>query len=440
MSQKKVKGAGGRRWKLGLPLVLAFVAGGIVYSFATADAGQAADQATSAPASESVSYAANVASLPKPVSFHSTRIDYARLDQRLAQLMQQQDMVGLSVGVVEDGRISFVKGYGETVAGTDDPVTPKTVFRWASLSKGVAATVVTELAQEGKLSLDAPVSQMRTTLRLPGGGESRVTIADLLSHRTGIVKNAYDDRLEDGEDPKTIRAALGLLPSYCAPGSCYTYQNIAFDASTEIVQRVTGLDYGEAVREKLFAPLGMTSASVGRAGIESAASWARPHAGRRELPMKDAYYAVPAAGGVNSSIFDLAKWMRAQMGAVPSVLSSEALQILHAPRVATPPHGGRGVSDRALTDATYGLGWRDFNYMGHALTGHRGAVDGYRSLILFDPKAKTGIVMLWNSNSNRPVGAQLELFDMLYGLPAFDWMGLDKLTPGGGTGRLPIAR
>ena len=439
MSLNKVKAAGGRRWKLGLPLALVLAAGGIAYSFATPDAGQAAEKGAQSNMF-AASYTANVEAAPNPVSIQSARIDYARIDQRMARLMDQQDMVGLSVGIVEDGRISFVKGYGETVAGSGDPVTAKTVFRWASLSKGVAATVVTELAQEGKLSLDAPVSQMRTSLRLPGGAESRVTIADLLSHRTGIVKNAYDDRLEDGEDPKTIRASLGLLPSYCAPASCYTYQNIAFDASTEIVQRVTGLDYGEVVREKLFAPLGMASASVGRAGIESAASWARPHASQRELPMKDAYYSVPAAGGVNSSIFDLAKWMRAQMGAVPSVLSGKALQTLHMPRVATPPHGGRGAADRALTDATYGLGWRDFKYMGHALIGHRGAVDGYRSLILFDPQAKTGIVMLWNSNSNRPVGAQLELFDMFYGLPAFDWMGLDKLAPGGGAGQLPIAR
>jgi len=64
--------------------------------------------------------------------------------------------------------------------------------------------------------------------------------------------------------------------------------------------------------------------------------------------------------------------------------------------------------------------------------GHRGAVDGYRSLILFDPAKKSGIVMLWNSNSNKPVGAQLELFDMLYGLPAKDWLGIDTRMPAGG--------
>ena len=418
--------------------MIVLAVGGTVYSFGNAGTGQAA--AEPVVAGLSASYTSNLTSASRPVTFHSDRIDYPRIDQRMTALAQLPDMVGLAIGVVEDGRITFVKGYGETEAGSGDAVTPGTVFRWASLSKGVAATVVTQLADEKLLSLETPVAQMQTTLRLPGGGESRVTIADLLSHRTGIVKNAYDDRLEDGEDPKMIRASLGALPSYCAPGSCYTYQNIAFDASSEIVQRVTGKEYGEVVREKLFAPLDMKTASVGRQGLESAFSWARPHAGKRELQTKDAYYRVPAAGGVNSSIFDLAKWMRAQMGQVPSVLSGADLETLHAPRVATPPHGGRGASDRALTDATYGLGWRDFNYAGHRLVGHRGAVEGYRSLILFDPAVKTGIVMLWNSNSNKPVGAQLELFDMLYGLPAKDWLGIDTRMPiAAGGGALKVA-
>ena len=66
-------------------------------------------------------------------------------------------MVGLAVGVVENGRITFLKGYGETQAGSGEPVTPETVFRWASVSKGVAATMVAKLAEQGKVNLNAPV-------------------------------------------------------------------------------------------------------------------------------------------------------------------------------------------------------------------------------------------------------------------------------------------
>jgi beta-lactamase class C len=404
-----------------LPLVLAVAVGGAAYSFANAGPTSAAD-GVDVPAS--FSYTSTLAPAAAVVA-GPQRIDYRRIDERLTRLAGDKDMVGLAVAIVENGQIRFVKGYGVTQTGTADPVTPATVFRWASLSKGVAGTLVAELAREGKLSLDTPISQFRTTLRLPGGSEDRVTVRDVLSQRTGVVRNAYDEKLEEGQDPALIRASLASLPPFCAPGQCYTYQNVAFDTASEVVQRVTGRAYGDVVREKLFLPLGMTNASVGRAGLETAASWARPHRNRAQmLQTKDAYYRIPAAGGVNSSIFDLAKWMRAQMGGAAAVLPAALLDEIHAPLVATPPHGPRGEADRALDAHAYGLGWRDFAYAGHRQVGHRGAVDGYRSLILFDPVERTGIAMLWNSHSSKPVGLQLELLDMLYGLPRHEWMKL----------------
>ena len=83
-------------------------------------------------------------------------VDYRLLDARLKQLMARPAMVGLAVGVVENGRITFLQGYGETLAGSGEPVTPETVFRWASTSKGVAATMVAKLAEQGKIDLQAP--------------------------------------------------------------------------------------------------------------------------------------------------------------------------------------------------------------------------------------------------------------------------------------------
>ena len=357
----------------------------------------------------------------------ASKVDYVRLDARIRELMTKPDMVGLAVGTIEDGQIRFVRGYGEVLAGSGQPVTADTVFRWGSVSKGVAASVAVELAEAGKIDLDAPIASFRTTLRLPGGGEQKVTLADVLSHRVGIVKNAWDDRLEDGEDPRRIRGELATLPPYCPPGTCYAYQNIAYDTVTEVIQGATGRAYGDVARDMLFRPLNMTGASVGRAGLEGSASWARPHRfQRRPTTVNDIYYGVPAAGGVNSSIIDLTWWMRAQMGGAPQVLSAAALDTLHRPRVTTPPHGPRSAMDRALTDAHYGLGWRSFDYAGHHLVGHRGYVDGYGSLILFDPVAKSGIVALWNCNWARAARLQLEFFDMLYGQPPHDWMELAK--------------
>ena len=355
-------------------------------------------------------------------------VDYRLLDSRLKQVITKPAMVGLAVGVVENGRITFLQGYGETLAGSGDPVTPQTVFRWASVSKGVAATMVAKLAEQGKIRLNAPVASYAPDLKLPAGNENRATVADLLSHRLGLYRNAYDNKLEEGQDPSVLRSSLAQLNATCAPGTCWSYQNVAYDASSEMVSRVTGLGYEKAVEHYLFDPIGMTSGSVSMSGLESNPSWARPHStGRRPLAMVDTYYRVPGAGGINSNIKDMALWMLAQMGEMPDVLDGKLLDTIHAPYVVTPTERGRlrKFLER-LGTAWYGYGWRSYVYAGHRIVGHRGGINGYRSLILFDPEKKSGVVALWNSNTNQPAGLEFEVMDMIYHLPFRDWMELHK--------------
>ena len=355
-------------------------------------------------------------------------IDYAALDERFKRLVAQRAMVGMAVGIVENGRITFLSGYGETAAGTGERVTPDTVFRWASVSKGVASTMVAKLAEQGKLGLNSPVGLYAPSLKLPGGAETRASVSDLLSHRLGLYRNAYDNKLEEGQDTRYLRQTLAQLNLICPPGTCWSYQNVAYDASSEIVEKVTGKPYGRALEEQLFHPIGMTSASVTRDGLVSARSWARPHnAGRKTLEVLETYYRVPAAGGVNSNIKDMALWMVAQMGEMPTVLSPSVLATVHAPLVKTPGERGRlrKFLER-LGQADYGLGWRSYDYAGHRIVGHRGGVSGYRSLILFDPAKKSGVVALWNSNTSQPGGLEFEVMDMLYKLEFRDWLELDS--------------
>jgi beta-lactamase class C len=358
-------------------------------------------------------------------------VDYHLLDTRLRQLMTKPAMVGLAVGVVENGRITFLQGYGETEAGSGDPVTADTVFRWASVSKGVAATMVAKLAEQGKINLQAPVANYAPDLKLPAGNEYRATVGDLLSHRLGLYRNAYDNKLEEGQDPSLLRSSLAQLNAVCAPGTCWNYQNVAYDASSEMVSRTTGMPYEQAVKRYLFNPIGMTSGSVSLGGLESNKSWARPHtAGKRPLPMVDTYYKVPGAGGINSNIKDMSLWMLAQMGEMPDVLDGKVLDTIHAPYVVTPGERGRlrKFLER-LGTAWYGYGWRSYDYAGHHIVGHRGGINGYRSLILFDPEKKSGVVALWNSNTNQPGGLEFEVMDMIYHLPFRDWLELNTKTP-----------
>lgn len=360
----------------------------------------------------------------------SSTIDYKRLDSRLQQLAAQDSMVGLAVGVVENGEISFLKGYGETVAGSGDLVTPQTVFRWASVSKGVAGVIVAKLASQGKLSLADPIIKYSASLRLPGGREHQATVADVLAHRLGIFGHANDSKLEDGIDPRFLRSQLATLNQICPVGQCHSYQNVAYDAASDVVEKVTGVSYREAVRQKLFDPLGMTTASATRQGLMSARSWARPHRGGKSskpVEVTQPYYNVPAAGGVNSSIKDLAVWMQAQMGLDPAVLPQDVLSAVQTPLIATPGERRRmrNFTER-LGGTSYGLGWRIYEYAGHRIISHRGGVTGYRAVIMFDPVKKSGVVALWNSSTNKPGGLEFEVMDMIYQLPFRDWMKLGQ--------------
>ncbi len=355
-------------------------------------------------------------------------IDYAALDGRFRRMVERPNMVGMAVGIVEQGRITFLSGYGETLEGSGDAVTPDTVFRWASVSKGVASTMVAKLAEQGKFSLDQPVASLAPSLQLPNGVQVTASVSDVLSHRLGLYRNAFDNKLEEGQSAGMLRRQLFTLSGLCAPGTCWSYQNVAYDAASEVVEKASGRRYEDELKRQLFDPIGMTSASATRAGLQSAPSWARGHSvGRRPIEVNDVYYGVPAAGGVNSNIKDMALWMLAQMGEMPAVLSPKLLETVQAGRVATPNERARMRKFlERLSEPQYGLGWRSYLYAGNRIVGHRGGVNGYRSLILFDPKRKSGVVALWNSNTSQPGGLEFEVMDMLYRLPFRDWMEIDK--------------
>jgi beta-lactamase class C len=411
-----------RQFKLGLG-IFALAVGAIALAQPFGDSKNT--NAVAAQPSASARISAELASV-QPAS--RSRIDYAKLDARLKRMVEKPTMVGMAVGIVENGRITFLSGYGETLEGSGEPVTPETVFRWASVSKGVAATMVAKLAEEGRLRFDQPVAAVAPSLHLPGRNELKATVGDVLSHRLGLYRNAFDNKLEEGQDVTFLRGTLVTLNSICPPGTCWSYQNVAYDAASEMVASVGGMRYQDRVERDLFAPLGMSSASLTIDGLVHAKSWARPHSvGRRPLEVNDNYYRVPAAGGVNSNIKDMSLWMMAQMGEMPQVLSPQLLDTIHQPRVKTPGERGRlrKFLER-LGDAQYGYGWRSYEYAGHHIVGHRGGVNGYRSLILFDPQLKSGVVALWNSNTSQPGGLEFEVMDMLYGLEFRDWMELDK--------------
>ncbi len=352
-------------------------------------------------------------------------VDITEVDKRVKKLMERPEMTGLAVAIVEDGEIIYAKGFGQKQRGQSGQVTKDTVFRWASLSKAVAATAVMQLVEDGQLELQKPIVDYAPSIDLPTS-RFEVTLEDVLSQRTGIEHNAYDKRIEDGQGAKKVRGALHDVDRLCEPGQCHSYQNVAFDGAAEAIESVTGLPYKAVVAANIFKPLNMQTATTTLSGLEQSEDWAKPHNSRGNpiSSVKPTYYRLPAAAGVNSSITDLAKWMQAQFSE-DSPLTDYVLHATQTPRIATP------YEDRkmrrfygALTEARYSLGWRVYDMEGHTVIGHRGAVQGYRAHVLFDPAEKTGVAVLWNSSHYRPSGLALEVLDQVYDNPKRDWMRL----------------
>ncbi len=327
----------------------------------------------------------------------------------LAHFAQSKDSVGLAVAVVRAGETDFIKTYGKREVGGTDPIDANTTFRIASLSKGMTATVVAQLLGEDQIALDMPVSEFSPGLRLASPDATQaLTLEHLLSHRTGLPPNAYDNLLEAGVAPASIKQRYPEVEPICAVGTCYAYQNVTFDAVTPLIETVEGQRLADSLEHRLFAPLAMTRASLGHEGLIQDDNWARPHRRRPDQPwyavdVKEAYYNVPAAGGVNASITDMTQWLRAQMGHEPSVVSPETLAVLHTPRVKTRAELRRTRRHmKSLEEAHYGLGWRIYQYSGRLLVSHFGGVDnGYVAQIAFLPDLDVGIVTLTNSPSKR---------------------------------------
>jgi beta-lactamase class C len=259
-----------------------------------------------------------------------------------------------------------------------------------------------------------------------------VTVRDVLSHKVGIARNTYDRALEANEPYPLLAERLSEAPMSCSTGDCYAYQNVAFSLIGDLVFAATGDFYPHQVERRIFHPLGMTASTYGREGLEGSASWARPHvrggkAGWIAVRPKETYYHVPPAAGVNSSAHDMSLWLMAQMGGRPDVLPPEVLNPIHTPQVITPGEmrGSRWRRERVRA-AYYGMGWRVFDYAGHTLLFHGGAVQGYRGLIAILPDRQLGIVVLWNSESAAPSGLMPSLMDRALDLPREDWLGIEE--------------
>lgn len=336
----------------------------------------------------------------------------------MQDLMEKTEIPGAAIAVVKDTNTLYMKGFGLKTIDTTDSIDTHTVFRIGSVSKCFAAMLTAILVEDKVLQWDDLVIKYLPDFKLKSEEETkRLTIRHVLSHTTGLPYHTYTTLVEDGMDLKSMLERLQDV-NVGKVGEVYSYQNVAFSIIAEIVLTATGKTYEELVQEKILTPLKMTDASLSYEGILHNDDIAHPHLRRRrnwrEVPIKNTYYNVSPAGGVNASISDMTKWMKALLGHRQAVISDKSLNEIFTPVVHASSRNRSYRRIDKIKDNFYALGWRVIYFPNDTLIYHGGYVNGYRSEVAIYPKDNLAICILANApgdvtDTGIPVFMQLYL-------------------------------
>jgi CubicO group peptidase (beta-lactamase class C family) len=358
----------------------------------------------------------------------SARLDV--LDAYFSRALKEWKVPGMAVAIVKDDKVIFARGYGVRESGKPDRVDERTLFAIASNTKAFTAAALGILVDEKKLTWDGRVMDSLPYFQLY---DPYVTfdfrIRDLLSHRSGLGTFS-GDLLWYGTPysrEEIVRRARFLKPAG-AFRARYGYQNLMFIAAGEAVAAASGTSWDGFVRERIFDPLGMTETVTSITALRQKPNVATPHARLggewRTFPWAN-WDSMAAAGGIISSVSDMAKWIRLQLGRgaldgkrIFSEAAQEAMWTPHTPRSVSAENRLRFPSTHF---SSYGLGWNLWDYRGRRIIDHGGAYDGMFSHVALVPEENLGFVILTNSTTPIADALTYSLLDAYLGSEMHDW-------------------
>jgi CubicO group peptidase (beta-lactamase class C family) len=339
---------------------------------------------------------------PKPAA------SLEELDKRLAETFTKAKVPGVSVTIIEGGQIVMTKGYGFADLKTKRPVTPETVFRAGSISKSFTSIAVMMLVEEGKLSLDAKLSDLMPELKYENPWEKTdpIRLVHLLEHTTGFDDITFRHYLLEGKDVPLSDAVnqYGPYKSRWKPGTMTSYCNAGPVIAGRIIEKVSGQRFQDFIDGSLTGPLGMESAFWTReAQITDRLSKSYKNTDGDEEPFVE-ILARPS-GSLNVTSKDLAKLPLLMLGRGTldgrTYISTASVERIERPE----------SNDGARAGLKYGYGLGNMVYPGTKgiFHGHDGGIDGFVSKYEYAPGNGAGFVVMANLGASEVFAAGDEI-------------------------------
>jgi CubicO group peptidase (beta-lactamase class C family) len=344
----------------------------------------------------------------------------AEIEAAVKQMMDDNQIPGAAVGIVKDGQIVYANGFGVTEAGGDKPVTSRSLFHMASITKSFVATAIMQLVAAGKIDLDAPVTDYLPCFTMADPRYQEVTIRHLLSHTAGMPDVAdwvaeFRDKEPTYEDAalREYACSLGDADLLFAPGESWSYSSIGFDVLGAVIAEVSGQGFTDYITENILVPLAMDDTVLMLPDADSGLL-ASPHMvaedGSPETMNFFPNSAIHAASGtLLTSADDLMRYAMAHLnrGELDDarILPADAYETMWESYVASP---WSELFGPLLT--YYGMGWWVGEATGEPTVGAYGADPGFQSHLVILPEQNMAIVDMVNVYD--PDTGQFHAFNM----------------------------
>ena len=323
----------------------------------------------------------------------------------LAARMADLKVPGVSVAVINGGAIEWAKGYGVAETGTATPVTPRTLFQAASISKPVAALGALRLVERGQLSLDQDVNERLTSWKVPENEftkREKVTLRRILSHSAGLTVHGFPGYAADAPVPSLIQVLDGVKPANTAairadilPGSIWRYSGGGFTVLQQLMIDVAGRPFPPLLTDLVLAPVGMTDSTYDQPLPASRRAAAASGHGADGSVLTGRYHTYPelAAAGLWTTPTDLARFLieiqKALEGRSKVLTSDTARQMI------------------TVQKDSYGLGLGLEGAGTPVSFGHGGSNAGFRCAMTASVAGGRGAVVMTNGDQGGRLGSEL---------------------------------